>query len=84
MDRASRKIIRRKRVKELCGDPSDASLWRWQRNGTFPQSVQITEAMVGWYEDEVLAWQAARIRAPGARRVQRPKKAEPETLDAAD
>ena len=60
-----RKLLRRKRVKELCGDPSNSSMWRWIKAGTFPAPVQIGEGSVAWWEDEILAWQQSRIRAGG-------------------
>jgi predicted DNA-binding transcriptional regulator AlpA len=36
---------------------SKATLWRMQRDGTFPQSRMISPKQRAWYEDEVLAWQ---------------------------
>lgn len=63
----TRKIIRRARVKELTG-VSDATLWRWQRDGQFPQRIVLGESgIVGWFEDEVTSWVHARIRSVGKR-----------------
>ena len=66
-ERKVRKIIRRTRVRELTG-ASDPSFWRWERAGTFPKRIRLTESgAVGWYEDEILEWIHSRIRAVGKR-----------------
>ena len=57
-----RRIIRRKRVKELAGEPSDTTLWRWVKNKTFPAPIQLNENSIGWFEDEILKWQKTRLR----------------------
>jgi predicted DNA-binding transcriptional regulator AlpA len=36
---------------------SRSTLWRMQRDGTFPLSRMISEKNRAWYEDEVVAWQ---------------------------
>lgn len=67
---AVRTIIRRKEVKRRTGNPSDATLWRWEKAGIFPQRIQLTEGgSVGWYEDEIDGWVRDRIRAGGKRPV---------------
>ena len=58
-----RKLIRRKQLKLLTGNPSDSTIWRWVQAGTFPAPIQIGEGSVGWWEDEILEWQASRLRA---------------------
>lgn len=46
---------------------SDVHIWRLERDGQFPHRVQLGPHAVAWYEDEVEAWCASRIRA-GANR----------------
>lgn len=41
---------------------SRTTIWRLMRAGQFPASVQITAALTGWYEDEIVAWVEARPR----------------------
>jgi prophage regulatory protein len=36
------------------------------RDGKFPQPVQLSEARIAWIEDEVDAWQAAKVAARSA------------------
>ncbi|MFH1572713.1 MAG: AlpA family phage regulatory protein [Acidobacteriota bacterium] len=36
------------------------TIWRMQREGTFPQSRRIGKIAKAWVEDEVLAWMKAR------------------------
>ena len=64
---SSQRILRRAQVRQRIGK-SDTTLWRWERDGKFPERVQLTEGgSVGWYEDEIDAWVASRVRGFGAR-----------------
>ena len=47
---------------------SRTTLWRLEREGTFPARVRLSENSVGWREDEVLIWLKSRPR--GVRFVQ--------------
>lgn len=38
------------------------TLWRLEKAGRFPRRVQISEGRVGWYADEIAAWQEQRAR----------------------
>jgi prophage regulatory protein len=49
------KILRINQVLDLTG-LSRATLWRREREGTFPQRVQLGANSVGWKSDEVLQW----------------------------
>jgi prophage regulatory protein len=63
-----RNILRRAAVLQRTG-LSLATLWRYERDGKFPQRFAIDDAgrMVGWYEDEVDQWVHDRVRGGGAR-----------------
>ncbi len=49
------KILRISEVLDLTG-LSRATIWRKEREGTFPQRVQLGENSVGWKSDEVIQW----------------------------
>jgi prophage regulatory protein len=46
---------------------SDTTLWREERAGRFPASVQTSRNRVGYPENEVRTWHEARIAARDAR-----------------
>ena len=58
----TRVILRWPDVRSLTGR-SRTSVWRDVRAGKFPAPVQLGENTIGWYEDEIAAWQEARPRA---------------------
>jgi len=64
----SRNILRKKAVQARTG-LSDTTIWRLEKAGQFPCRIRLTEggAAVGWYEDEIEQFEAARERAPGRR-----------------
>jgi len=49
------RIIRGSEVTRLTG-LSATTLWRRERDGTFPRRVKIGSNSVGWVEEEVQAW----------------------------
>lgn len=49
------KILRRNDVESFTG-LSRSSIYAKMANGTFPQSVKLSERAVGWLETEVQAW----------------------------
>src|SRR5215472_15682260 len=57
----SRRIIRGPKVESRVGK-SRVSIWRDVKAGTFPAPVQLGPNSIGWYEDEIDAWLAARPR----------------------
>ena len=64
-----RNIIRRAALKKRIG-LSDATIWRYERDGKFPKRVVLSDSgMVGWFEDEIDRWIADRLRAGGKRPV---------------
>ena len=60
------RLIRLKEVLRLTG-LSRSSLYRKIRAGTFPESVELGERVVGWWESEVRAWMASRPKSRGSR-----------------
>lgn len=57
----SRVLIRRRELRRRI-PYSDVHVWRLERAGQFPNRVQLGPRSVAWYEDEVDAWCAERIR----------------------
>jgi prophage regulatory protein len=41
---------------------SRVTLWRLEKSGQFPKRVNLTEARVGWEEDEIDEWIESRPR----------------------
>jgi len=54
------KLLRRAAVLERTGLPR-SSLYDEMARGTFPRPVNISDRAVGWIEDEIDSWLAARI-----------------------
>ncbi|TEU25527.1 helix-turn-helix transcriptional regulator [Alkanindiges illinoisensis] len=54
------RFIRRSEVQKLTGLGA-SSIYQLQREGDFPQSVQLSERRVAWIESEVVAWINKRI-----------------------
>jgi prophage regulatory protein len=48
-----------------CTGISDTTLWRLMRAGTFPRPVKLSSQRVGWFLDEIIAWQAAKAAERG-------------------
>ena len=57
----TRPILRWPKVHSATGR-SRTQAWRDIRAGTFPAPIELGENAVGWYEDEIVAWQKARPR----------------------
>jgi prophage regulatory protein len=55
----TRRILRKPRVLLATG-LSDTTLWRQVKAGRFPAPIKLSVQSVGWFEDEVLAWQQSR------------------------
>ena len=49
------RLLRRRAVQDLTG-LSKATLWRLEKAGKFPKTVQLTSRTVGYRESEILAW----------------------------
>ena len=56
-----RPILRWPEVHSATGR-SRTQVWRDIRAGKFPAPIKLGENAVGWYEDEIVAWQEARPR----------------------
>jgi len=56
-----RRMLKKKEVIDLTG-LSDPTIWRRERAGDFPQRIQLSPNRVGWFEDEIEAWQESRPR----------------------
>lgn len=56
------RLIRRSEVQKLTGLGA-SSIYQLQREGDFPQSVQVSERRVAWVESEVAEWVSNRIAA---------------------
>jgi prophage regulatory protein len=62
-----RNLIRRAELRKRI-PLSDATIWRYERDGKFPKRVVISESgNVAWYEDEIDDWVGDRVRAAGKR-----------------
>ena len=64
----SRRIVRRPEASRISG-LSASTITRLEKENRWPARVQLTSNMVGWWEDEILAWLEERTRgmhAPSA------------------
>jgi prophage regulatory protein len=52
-------IIRRKELCKITG-LSMTTLWRWEREGSFPARIRLTSHSVGWRRSEIEEWLATR------------------------
>jgi prophage regulatory protein len=61
-DQMSSKLLRLEEVlSRIC--LSKSSLLRQVTLGRFPRPVRVGERRIAWLEDEIIAWQAARVAA---------------------
>lgn len=56
---AGRRIMRRREVLALIGI-SEATLWRMEKAGAFPQRVKLSARLVGYLSDQVEGWLRSR------------------------
>ena len=49
------RFLRRREVLARTG-LSNTTIWRLERDGSFPQRCQISPGLVGWRESDVSAW----------------------------
>jgi predicted DNA-binding transcriptional regulator AlpA len=58
------KLIKAATVRELCGDVSDMTVWRWLNDPTlnFPKPVRIQSKRY-WRENDIAAWLESREAA---------------------
>jgi prophage regulatory protein len=55
-----RKFLRLKQVREVTGLPT-TTIYEQMGRGEFPAAFKIGARAVAWLEDDIAAWQAARI-----------------------
>lgn len=69
-DELEDRILPWSQVKVICG-LSRTTVWRMQRTGDFPASVQVSHNRVGWWQSELLTWKRARTprRLPEPRQI---------------
>ncbi len=63
------RILPWSQVKVISG-LSRTTVWRMQKTGDFPASVQVSPNRMGWWQSEILEWRRSRIprRLPEPRR----------------
>lgn len=49
-------LIRMPEVRQLCGDVSRATIYRWQRRHGFPRGGHLGEKTTVWNKRDVLRW----------------------------
>ena len=42
-----------------------ATIWRWTKNGEFPQPVKLGPNCTRWRESDILAWERSRLTEAG-------------------
>jgi prophage regulatory protein len=52
----SERIIRFPELRKKIGGLSTVTVWRWEKEGTFPKRIKLGRNAVGWIESEVDAW----------------------------
>ena len=62
MDIQPDRLIRLTEVMDLTG-LSRSTLYRKKRAGDFPESVELGERVVAWWQSEVRAWMASRPKS---------------------
>lgn len=67
------RILPWSQVKVISG-LSRTTVWRLQKTGDFPASVQVSPNRVGWWQSEILEWRRSRLprRLPEPRRIPPP------------
>jgi len=51
----NKRIIRKPELFSKIG-LSDATIWRMEKAGRFPQRIQLGGNSVGWFDDEIEMW----------------------------
>lgn len=58
------RIMRKPEVLNMVG-LSDPTIWRMEKDGTFPKRLRLGGNSCGWLETEVIAWLSERAAARG-------------------
>ncbi|MBZ9673441.1 helix-turn-helix transcriptional regulator [Mesorhizobium sp. ES1-3] len=56
----AKRFLRRSDVQDFTGLPT-STLYELMQKGEFPKPINLSPRTVGWIEDEVIAWQEAKI-----------------------
>lgn len=54
-------VLRRNEVEKATGLPR-STIYEKMAKGEFPKPIKLTAKSVGWLENEIIAWQKARIQ----------------------
>jgi predicted DNA-binding transcriptional regulator AlpA len=71
--------VGKKRLRQMLGDASDSTIWRWVKDGRLPPPRQIGPNRVAWFlhelEETILAFPVAECKtvAPGSKRGRKPR-----------
>jgi predicted DNA-binding transcriptional regulator AlpA len=62
------RLLRKRVVLDMCGGIRSETLWRWVRDGHFPEPVRLNASgsLLAWRETDVEQWIENRQRGPGA------------------
>lgn len=58
------RVIRKPELLNMVG-LSDPTIWRMEKNGTFPKRIRLGGNSCGWLENEVACWLSERAAARG-------------------
>jgi prophage regulatory protein len=56
------RIIRKRELINMIG-LSDPTIWRMEKDGTFPKRIRLGGNSCGWLESEIMVWLAERVAA---------------------
>ena len=57
------RVVRPREVRELLGNISKSTLWRWIAKGQFPRPMKLGERAVGWRQSTLNEWLDSRPAA---------------------
>ena len=57
------RIVRPREVRELLGNVSKSTLWRWIAKEQFPRPMKLGERAVGWRQSTINEWLDSRPAA---------------------
>lgn len=55
MEKQNERVMRKKEVLATVG-LSDVSVWRLERDGSFPRRIKLGGNSVGWLQSEIFGW----------------------------
>ena len=57
-----KKVVRFPELKQMLGNTSRSSIFRWERDGKFPKHFKLGANSIAWLLSDVEAWIAARAQ----------------------